>query len=133
MGDKLFPMLIATISLLACVCLFIRMILRTETDAIFADTERAIQESGAEQSGLWSILGWFAALLVLSSLLGFILAIVMFLLAFFRIRAGLRWPMVLLYSACGVVFMCAMAGLLNRDFPPGLLQAIIDLPWPLGG
>ena len=24
-----------------------------------------------------------------------------------------------------------MAGLLNRDFPPGLLQEYVDLPWPL--
>jgi len=23
-----------------------------------------------------------------------------------------------------------MAGVLNRDFPPGLLQAYFDLPWP---
>jgi len=26
----------------------------------------------------------------------------------------------------------AMAGWLHRDFPPGLLQEVVRLPWPLG-
>jgi len=27
--------------------------------------------------------------------------------------------------------MLFMAGLLNRDFPAGILQAYFDLPWPI--
>jgi len=34
--------------------------------------------------------------------------------------------------AC-LALMCFMAGSLHRDFPPGLLQAFVELPWPLGG
>jgi len=34
-------------------------------------------------------------------------------------------------TAGGIVFMGAMASILNRDFPPGLLQYFIELPWPL--
>jgi ABC-type sulfate transport system permease component len=34
------------------------------------------------------------------------------------------------YTFAGVAFICAMAWALNRDFPPGLLQAYADLPWP---
>ena len=30
----------------------------------------------------------------------------------------------------GIAFMLMMANLLNRDFPPGLLQSFVDLPWP---
>jgi hypothetical protein len=39
--------------------------------------------------------------------------------------------MTLLLTACGIGFMCFMAGALNRDFPPGLLQDMVNLPWPL--
>ena len=67
----------------------------------------------------------------LSSLLGFILALAIFLVAFLRVRATLSWTKTLFLSACGIVFMCFMAGMLNRDFPPGLLQEYADLPWPL--
>ena len=35
-----------------------------------------------------------------------------------------------LYAATGIAFMMGMAWLLNRDFPPGLLQSYFDLPWP---
>ena len=38
--------------------------------------------------GLWATLGWFAGLLVLTALLGFILALAIFLLGFIRFRAG---------------------------------------------
>ena len=52
------------------------------------------------------------------------------MLFFLRLRAGLRWISALVYAAIGVAFMMGMAWLLNRDFPPGLLQSYYDLPWP---
>ncbi|WP_346913646.1 hypothetical protein [uncultured Roseibium sp.] len=80
---------------------------------------------------MWRTLAWFAALLILSALAGFVLALSVFMVAFFRVRAGLRWRDTLVLSSGGVGFICLMAGLLNRDFPPGLLQAFVRLPWPL--
>ncbi|MEL7414454.1 MAG: tricarboxylate transporter, partial [Pseudomonadota bacterium] len=73
----------------------------------------------------------FAGLLLLTALVGFILALAVFLLAFIRIRAGRSWTFAFVYTAAGIAFMCLMAGVLNRDFPPGLLQDFVDLPWPL--
>jgi len=81
---------------------------------------------------LWSTLAWFAGLLVLTSLFGFILALALFLFSFMKLRAGLSSAMAAGYTAAGLAFMCFMAWLLNRDFPPGLLQGYVDLPWPLG-
>jgi len=52
------------------------------------------------------------------------------LTAFMRLRAGLKWMQALLLSAAGLAFILAMAWVLNRDFPPGLLQSYFDLPWP---
>ena len=54
-----------------------------------------------------------------------------FLFSFMRIRAHLSVAFAALYTAGGIAFICAMAWLLNRDFPPGLLQEFIDLTWPL--
>ena len=68
---------------------------------------------------------------MLSSLLGFIIALSIFFLAFFRVRAGLSWTRTLIMSGAGIAFICAMAGTLNRNFPPGLLQDLVKLPWPL--
>ncbi|MEO0765233.1 MAG: tripartite tricarboxylate transporter permease, partial [Pseudomonadota bacterium] len=128
--DRTFPMFVAGVSLVGCLVLIIRMMLKPETDVIFADREREGDDAEATH-GLWATLGWFVALLVLTSLLGFILALALFLFSFMLLRARLSAALAAGYTAAGIVFMCTMAWLLNRDFPPGLLQEYVDLPWPL--
>jgi hypothetical protein len=67
----------------------------------------------------------------MTSLAGFILALGVFLVAFFWWRAGVSWRRAVTLSAAGMLFMCVMAWVLKRDFPPGLLQYYFTLPWPL--
>ena len=130
-SDKIFPVTVSSITVVCCLLLLIRMMRATETDGIFAD--RAAGGDDAEAAhGLWSTLSWFASLLLLSSLLGFILALSIFFVAFFRMRAGLGWARVVILSASGIAFITTMAGTLHRDFPPGLLQEMFRLPWPFG-
>ncbi|MEM8872256.1 MAG: tripartite tricarboxylate transporter permease, partial [Pseudomonadota bacterium] len=128
--DRVFPMFVSSVCLVGCAALIIRMMLRPETDTIFADREVSGEDAGAAY-GLWPTLAWFVGLLVLTSLLGFILALALFLFAFMRLRAGVSAGAAALYTVAGIAFMCVMAGLLNRDFPPGLLQEYVALPWPL--
>ncbi len=130
--DRIFPMTISFIAIVACVALLVRMIFAPATDVVFADREAAGEDAEAPH-GLWTTLTWFALLLVLSSLVGFILALAVFLVAFIRIRAQQSWLKTILLAAAGIALMCFMASVLNRDFPPGLLQAFVELPWPLGG
>ena len=128
--DAIFPLTVAIISLMCGLVLLVQMRLKPETDPLFADREMHDPE-GENKYGLWQTLIWFAGLLVLTSLIGFILALAIFLLLFFSARAGQSWLRTLLLSAVGIGFMCFMAWLLNRDFPPGLLQSAYTLPWPL--
>ncbi|WP_439149504.1 tripartite tricarboxylate transporter permease [Sulfitobacter sp.] len=127
--DRTFPIFVASICLIGCAFLIIRMMLKPETDTIFADRELNGEDAHATH-GLWPTLAWFGALLVLTSLLGFILALMVFLFAFMVIRARVSMVFAAGYTAAGLVFICAMAWLLNRDFPPGLLQEYFTLPWP---
>ncbi|CCQ72551.1 Conserved membrane protein of unknown function [Magnetospira sp. QH-2] len=128
--DKIFPLFVATVGLICCVSMLVSMMRKPETDIIFADNEVVVAADSTDH-GLWSTLAWFGLLLILSSLVGFILALLVFLAVFMRFRAGLSWAMAGVYTAAGIAFMCTMAWLLNRDFPPGLLQNTVDLPWPL--
>ena len=129
--DAVFPVTIASATLICGMVLLVQMQLRPETDALFADREKSSHPDDATAHGLWPTLAWFAGLLLATSLLGFILALALFLLAFFRVRVGLQWGRTVMLSAIGIGFMCFMAWLLNRDFPPGLLQHYTNLPWPL--
>jgi putative tricarboxylic transport membrane protein len=129
-GDKVFPVAVGTVTLIGCLVLLIRMMRATEADAIFADMEQG-DEDGKAPHGLWTTLAWFGFLLLLSSLLGFILALAIFLVTFLRMRAKATWTRTLILAAFGIGFMCFLGGVLGRDFPPGLLQDYMDLPWPL--
>lgn len=127
--DRTFPIFVASICLIGCAFLIIRMMLKPETDTIFADRELNGEDADATH-GLWPTLAWFGALLLLTSLLGFILALAIFLFAFMVIRARVSMVFAVGYTVAGIAFICAMAWLLNRDFPPGLLQEYFTLPWP---
>lgn len=127
--DRVFPVFVATVSLIGCAILLLQMRFTVETSALFADRE--VTDAADNRFSLWSTLAWFACLLLLSALVGFILALAIFLVAFIRFRAQKSWLFASLYAAAGIAFICAMAWTLNRDFPPGLLQEFFDLPWPL--
>ncbi len=128
-ADRVFPRFVSGVAIVCCLILLVQMMIRPETHALFADREASDAEVNAH--GLWSTLAWFAGLLILTALLGFILALGIFLFAFIKLRAGRSLGFAALYTAAGIGFMCLMAGVLNRDFPPGLLQSYVDLPWPL--
>ena len=126
--DAVFPVVVSTFTFGCLLGLLALMILKPEQDLIFADRELEI---GEHQHPFWRTLGWFAGLLVLTSLIGFILALAIFLLCFFIIRARESIFRSLVFSVSGIGFMLFMGWLLNRDFPPGLLQEFMNLPWPL--
>lgn len=126
-ADRVFPRFVSGVAIVACVIVLVQMMVRSETHSLFADRE-AEEDS---RFGLWSTLAWFAALLGLTFLFGFIIALTLFLFTFIRLRAGRSIGFAAIYTAAGIAFICAMAWLLNRDFPPGVLQSYADLPWPL--
>jgi TctA family transporter len=129
--DRVFPVFVASVSLVCGLILLVQMMLSPETHTIFADRETA-EEAKDNVYGLWSTLAWFAFLLVVTGLVGFIIALAIFLWSFLRVRARLTLVGATMYTAIGVAFMCLMAWSLKRDFPGGLLQNAIELPWPLG-
>ena len=126
--DAVFPVVISTFTFACLLGLLGLMVFRPETDPIFADRELEIDE---HHHSFWGTLSWFAGLLVLTALTGFIIALSVFLLCFFIYRARESLPKSLIYSLSGLSFMLFMGWLLNRDFPPGLLQEVVNLPWPL--
>ena len=126
--DRVFPLFVACVTMAGAGVLLIQMMLRPETHSLFADREKCDENNAY---GLWPTLAWFAFLLVLTSVTGFIIALGVFLFSFLRLRAGLNWQQTLLLSVVGVAFMLFMAWTLGRDFPPGLLQEFVpNLPWP---
>ena len=128
--DRVFPVFVASVSFVGALILLIQMMISSETHTLFADREANGDDRNSAYA-LWPTLGWFAFLLVLTSITGFILALGIFLISFLRVRANLNWLHAVLYTLAGISFMMFMAWTLGRDFPPGLLQFYFKyLPWP---
>ena len=128
--DRVFPVFVASVSFVGALILLIQMMISSETHTLFADREANGDDRNSAYA-LWPTLGWFAFLLVLTSITGFILALGVFLISFLRVRANLNWLHAVLYTLAGISFMMFMAWTLGRDFPPGLLQFYFKyLPWP---
>ncbi len=129
MTDKIVPLVVASIMMLSCFILLIQMMRNNEGDAIFADREVAGEDADAPYS-LLSTLFWPLLLLGLTYIFGFIIALGFFLISFMQIRAKLSLLHSILYSICGILMMIGLAYSLKRNFPSGLLQEHIQLPWP---
>jgi uncharacterized membrane protein YhhN len=74
---------------------------------------------------------WLGGLLVASALVGFFIAIVAFFILFLRQEARASWPRTLVLTGAAAAFLLLLADQLVLDFPPGVLQDSIDLPWPI--
>ncbi|OKH86705.1 tripartite tricarboxylate transporter permease [Thalassospira sp. TSL5-1] len=83
-------------------------------------------------AGLWHYVLWVGGMVAGTALFGFLIAITAFFIAFLRLKAGASWLRTLLLTALAMGGLCFLAWALVLDFPGGLLQDLVDLPWPLG-
>ncbi|MEH0071293.1 hypothetical protein V6L77_14665 [Pannonibacter sp. Pt2-lr] len=79
---------------------------------------------------LWGGLAWIAGLVGLTALIGFYGAMLLFFPVFLivRARAGLLATVLMTAGAAGIILLLAWA--LSLNFPSGMLQDAMDLPWP---
>jgi hypothetical protein len=96
------------------------------------DQEVAAYASGsADGSTLWPSLRWFIFLFGMTALIGFILSVTIFIMSFLLARTQLGWLKSLFYTACCIGFMVFLGHFLVLDFPAGVLQHYVAMPWPL--
>ncbi|MDJ0969758.1 MAG: tripartite tricarboxylate transporter permease [Kiloniellales bacterium] len=127
--DKIFPAIVSGFALLGAIIVFLQMRRRPVTDPIFVDSEQ-VGEDATAPHGLWQTLGWLALLVALTAVFGFVIALGVFFVVFLRLRARAGWMRTLILTVGGIAALLIIAGALNRDFPPGLLQDLVELPWP---
>jgi TctA family transporter len=96
------------------------------------DQEVAAHASGSSDgSTLWPSLRWFIFLFGMTALIGFILSVTIFIMSFLLARTQLGWLKSIFYTSCCIGFMVFLGHFLVLDFPAGVLQHYVALPWPL--
>ena len=127
--DKVFPLAVSGFTLAAAALVLLQMLRAPNTAPVIADQEQ-VGEDATAPYGLWQMLAWLVGLIALTALVGFVIALSVFFVLFLRLRAGQDWTRVAALTAGGIGVMLTLAWALNRDFPPGYLQELADLPWP---
>ncbi|MDA8618714.1 hypothetical protein N9L17_02405 [Candidatus Pelagibacter bacterium] len=98
---------------------------------VFFDNEIAFSRQPNIRS-YWLTIFWFISPLFLSIFIGFYISIGLFVIFFLNQIARKS----LLFSAISGlivwIFLGAISHFMVMDFPPGILQSYLELPWPLG-
>ena len=77
--------------------------------------------------GLAGIVG----LMVVSAVVGFVIAIAIFFALFLHVNARAPLGRNAILTAAAVLFLAAMSYVFVLDFPGGYLQEAVEMPWPL--
>lgn len=96
-----------------------------------ADLEQTAAYDPASVPSAWPSVAWLSSLLVMTALLGFIIALTLFMLAYLLLRARTGLLAAVIYTVLAVGFLATLGYFLVLDFPAGLLQSHYRLPWPL--
>ncbi|MES9844229.1 MAG: tripartite tricarboxylate transporter permease [Candidatus Sedimenticola sp. 6PFRAG5] len=112
---------------------FYKLATRQIDDAVNFDNEvEAGYMDNPEVAPLKEYIFWLAGFLIGAYFLGYLITIVLFFLLFLRIKANTSIAKTLLLTTIAVGFLTALAHVMVLDFPRGLLQEAVELPWPIG-
>lgn len=129
--DRVFPIAVTIIGApFLAVVLWQLAVAPKQNPAIYDEEVVGEDSNDPDRYGMWPTVFWFGGLLAMSALVGFFIANIVFFFTFLRWRAKTSWMVATILTVGGNGFILFLAWLLNRDFPPGLLQAYTDLPWP---
>jgi hypothetical protein len=129
--SKVFPITVSGITFI-CVAIGLYILLRGPSGHPFAfDSEIGWRErKEGYQSSLLYYVYWIAGLMVGIYLVGFVLALVLFFVVFLRTKSDARWWTIGLMTASMPAVFSAFSHFLVLEFPSGLLQELLPLPWP---
>ncbi|MBI3919725.1 MAG: tripartite tricarboxylate transporter permease [Betaproteobacteria bacterium] len=127
---KVFPISVALITLALLAAAMVLMSSKRPNYVLF-DSER---EWRGEERPVRSDLhyqGWILGLLAAVAAFGFILGIFVYITAFLRVKAGVRWHWAMVGALGAIALLTIIGHLLVLYYPSGLLQYVVELPWPL--
>ena len=129
---SVFPSGAAVAGLAMTGLLILQLILGPAPQAALYDSESGnTVTGGAEIGSLWGGVLWIAGLVAGTALIGFYGAMVVFFLVFLLLRARATPLQVLLLTVLASGFLAILANALTLNFPAGVLQSYVELPWPL--
>ncbi|TDI82468.1 MAG: tricarboxylate transporter [Caldithrix sp.] len=126
----LYPRLVALIGLFFMAPVGFHLLTKMQPHTVFYDAKWTEDHGAAEHRTNEYYLGWLIAMLGISALVGFVLGIATFIYAFMRVRARSSHMYCTIGAVTFVLFLGMLSHFLVLQYPHGLLQNYVDLPWP---
>ena len=104
--------------------------LRKRPSYVLQDTEREWSADDRPAHSVWHYQGWILGLLAATAAVGFVLGIFLYITVFLRVKAQVRWPKAVLAASGAVVVLSVLSRILVLDYPEGILQLVVAMPWP---
>ncbi|MDC0435804.1 hypothetical protein OAL69_01265 [Pelagibacteraceae bacterium] len=127
---SIYPVSVSIIMFLMSIIIIIQMLTADQYSSILFDTEQTLSKQ-KDTRPFWQPIIWFVSPLFLSVIVGFYISIGLFVIIFLTKIAKIRFQKSLI-GGLGVWFVLALIShFMVMDFPPGILQSYIELPWPI--
>jgi len=115
----IFPMVVGLTAIpFGLYLLYIFLSKQTNSSSVF-DAEQAVAE-GTFKATWYEPLLWIGGLYILSTLIGFVPAIIIFFVSFFTLKAKTGWLQTALLTAAGVILLMLFSSFLNLELPQGV-------------
>ena len=128
---KVFPISVGIFLSIFCLIIGAQMYFGNNGAKVFHDTENLIGQDPKIRSQ-WLTIFWFISPLFLSVFIGFYISIGLFVFIFLKKIAKKSLYFSLLSGLFVWIFLGIVSHFMVMDFPPGILQSYLELPWPLG-
>jgi hypothetical protein len=125
-----YPKVIAAVTLVLLFMVGLNLFLRKGPHVMIYDEECLKSEDNRPVYSNLHYLGWLAALLIGTALIGFVLAVILFVFIFLRLRASTSYLKSAIGSMVLLMILAALGWALVLEFQHGLLQNYVPLPWP---
>ena len=126
---KIFPIIIGGTTALMLTAVLFQQYRATTASSILYDAEIKIESENSE----FYYIGWILAYFAMMGLVGFAYGSMAFIGVFTAVKVGESVKRNAFLGVAAVIFLMIMAYFLTLEYPPGLLQMMIELPWYLGG
>lgn len=126
---QVFPMAVGliTLALLAAAAL---LSLRRRPSYVFHDGEREWAAGERPSRSDLHFQGWMLGLLGSAAVFGLVLGIFVYIGVFLRVKAQVAWHWAALAAGGAVGVLTVISHFLVLDYPKGILQALVEMPWP---
>ena len=127
---RIYPVSVSVVMFIMSTIIVIQLLNANEHSSVLFDTEQSLSKQ-KDIRPFWQPIFWFISPLFLSVIIGFYISIGLFVIIFLMKIANVEFKKSLIGGLGVWLVLALISHFMVMDFPPGILQSYIELPWPI--